>query len=64
MFKYIKISKFLIEELSIFFVILNEDCRRPRKLLFETELYESLNVKISIEWSSRQQNPNSNGIKN
>ena len=42
MVKNIKISKFLMEKSSIFFIILNEDCRRPRKLLFETELYDSI----------------------
>ena len=52
MVKYMKISKILIEKSSIFFVILNEDCRRPRKLLFETELYESLTDLTEISKQS------------
>ena len=47
MVKNIKISKFLIEKLPIFFVILNEDCRRPRKLLSEAELYESFSRRLA-----------------
>ena len=32
----------LERKVTDFFVILREDCRWPRKLFFETELYESL----------------------
>jgi len=41
MFKYANISKNSSNSYRFDDVILNEDCRWPRKLVFETELYES-----------------------
>ena len=50
-FECSKISKYeksWSKSYRFFYVILDEKCRQPRKLLFETELYESLKYQPAV----------------